>query len=597
MIFFQITGLDLSLNINSRVPPRAGTFCGVLTCDETAGTSQSSGLNTSHSDSDIAFNNISSMSIFKRIPKSSQAFESSRRDFLVASLTSQQPKITRVSNDGKVSGLLETERATLQMDLVKPEDCQSEFSCQVRGLDRDGREVVNTATLLPQPHRIGQHIPDGGQLPVASVNLLASIQQVVMQSVECLKDKVEQWQSDFNSELRNIVGQIGQIQKDLDNRSNSVEKRIDGRLLLLENRIYDKIDRSNNLNQPVQINLEVSSDLADKIRQEVGSGLEKTLKNVSETFEQNFKNASALLQSMATDVDQLKTYGDVNVLALRNQTETLRELTDSDNSFTRRVYNDILASDQSLVDKFGVLETNIQNYFNNTVTELKDYISAEKFESVMRHDAPRSCRMGMGAGVSQNLCPYRLMYNNGESGVPFRFLCDIATEGGGWIVIQRRVSGYTDFNRNWNDYKEGFGSFETDFWLGNEKIHSLTESGTYELRVEVTYGNETKIAHYSEFHVASEHSKYQLKVGSYRGTAGDSLRNNCGMKFTTADSDNDLAGSANCATNYNGGWWFRRCGYSNLNGKWGSGQWRLFWNPWTEGQSASYSEMKIRLLD
>ena len=36
--------------------------------------------------------------------------------------------------------------------------------------------------------------------------------------------------------------------------------------------------------------------------------------------------------------------------------------------------------------------------------------------------------------------------------------CDTMTAGGGWLVIQRRKDGSEDFNRNWVEYEDGFGS-------------------------------------------------------------------------------------------------------------------------------------------
>ena len=48
-----------------------------------------------------------------------------------------------------------------------------------------------------------------------------------------------------------------------------------------------------------------------------------------------------------------------------------------------------------------------------------------------------------------------------------------------WTVIQRRLNGSVDFYRGWNDYKNGFGDLQSEFWLGNEKIHQLTNQGPY----------------------------------------------------------------------------------------------------------------------
>lgn len=58
------------------------------------------------------------------------------------------------------------------------------------------------------------------------------------------------------------------------------------------------------------------------------------------------------------------------------------------------------------------------------------------------------------------------------------------------FVFQRR-DGSVDFNKKWNQYKEGFGYLspddKTEFWLGNEKIHllSVQSSVPYVLRIEM----------------------------------------------------------------------------------------------------------------
>ena len=56
----------------------------------------------------------------------------------------------------------------------------------------------------------------------------------------------------------------------------------------------------------------------------------------------------------------------------------------------------------------------------------------------------------------------------------FKVWCTMLQSGKGFITFQRRQDGSVNFNRNWEDYKNGFGDPNTEYWLGNENIHKLT---------------------------------------------------------------------------------------------------------------------------
>ncbi|EHA99730.1 Tenascin-N [Heterocephalus glaber] len=190
------------------------------------------------------------------------------------------------------------------------------------------------------------------------------------------------------------------------------------------------------------------------------------------------------------------------------------------------------------------------------------------------------------------------IYLNGDVNRPLKVYCDMDTDGGGWIVFQRRNTGQLDFFKRWRSYVEGFGDPMQEFWLGLDKLHNLT-SGTptrYEVRVDLQTSNESAYAVYDLFQVASPKERYKLTVGKYRGTAGDALTYHNGWKFTTFDRDNDIALS-NCALTHHGGWWYKNCHLANPNGKYGETKHSegVNWKPWKGHEfSIPYVELKIR---
>ena len=173
--------------------------------------------------------------------------------------------------------------------------------------------------------------------------------------------------------------------------------------------------------------------------------------------------------------------------------------------------------------------------------------------------------------------------------------CDQTTDGGGWIVIQRRVSPFNvSFNRGWAEYQLGFGNLSSEFWLGNDNIHRLTAAGLRELRIDLkASGALSGFAKYSGFQVASSTDKYRWKMNWLSGDIGESIENSnsvwnqTGMAFSTSDQDNDLFSGGNCAIERKSGWWYAYCGFSDLN--------RFenpFWNSWPH--TVVKTEMKLR---
>ena len=160
----------------------------------------------------------------------------------------------------------------------------------------------------------------------------------------------------------------------------------------------------------------------------------------------------------------------------------------------------------------------------------------------------------------------------------------------GWIIIHQHSGHAFDWNLTWDEYKAGFGSIDGDFWFGLEKVHLLTSSQPYRLRVEMQQ-KVTKLwfsAEYWSFKIGDElNDKYRLNVSGYSGDVGDALQyegawNNRtigmkmhnGMMFSTYDQDNDNS-PVNCAEGRGGGWWFNKCKLCCLTCCWKKHLWKL----------------------
>ncbi|XP_077944949.1 tenascin-like isoform X4 [Gasterosteus aculeatus] len=213
------------------------------------------------------------------------------------------------------------------------------------------------------------------------------------------------------------------------------------------------------------------------------------------------------------------------------------------------------------------------------------------------HRRPKDCAQVLLNGETSS--GLHTVYVGGEQGPPVQVYCDMTTDGGGWMVFLRRQNGKLDFFRNWKNYTVGFGNMNDEFWLGLSNLHKITNSGHYELRVDLRDSGESAYAQYDRFTVAEPKTRYKVSVGSYSGTAGDSMSYHQGRPFSTYDNDNDIA-VTNCALSYKGAFWYKNCHRVNLMGKYGddSHSKGINWFHWKAHEhSIPFAEMKIRPAD
>ncbi|CAG2235157.1 Angiopoietin-related protein 1,Fibrinogen gamma-B chain,Ficolin-1-A,Angiopoietin-1,Fibrinogen C domain-containing protein 1,Ryncolin-1,Tenascin-N,Angiopoietin-related protein 7,Angiopoietin-related protein 6,Ficolin-3,Fibroleukin,Fibrinogen-like protein 1,Ficolin-1,Ficolin-1-B,Fibrinogen beta chain,Angiopoietin-4,Tenascin-R,Ryncolin-2,Techylectin-5B,Fibrinogen C domain-containing protein 1-A,Microfibril-associated glycoprotein 4,Ryncolin-3,Fibrinogen gamma chain,Tenascin-X,Ficolin-2,Fibrinogen alpha chain len=189
---------------------------------------------------------------------------------------------------------------------------------------------------------------------------------------------------------------------------------------------------------------------------------------------------------------------------------------------------------------------------------------------------------------------------------PLDVYCEM-TSSGQWTVFQRRIDGSTDFYRTWQEYKQGFGNVNSEYWLGNDNLHKILSTGNYKLRVDLEdWAGKMRYAEYDTFVVGNEATNYVLTIANYNGTAGDSLTTAQqlsyqpnGYGFSTLGRDNDASPFMNCAEVEHAGWWFNWCTTGNLNGKYYNGgvieSDGIYWEAWKLSQySLRNVSMKIK---
>ena len=167
----------------------------------------------------------------------------------------------------------------------------------------------------------------------------------------------------------------------------------------------------------------------------------------------------------------------------------------------------------------------------------------------------------------------------------FSVYCELEPDRNGWTVFQRRFNGSINFDGDFEEYENGFGDIDGEYWLGLRNILRLTRRDRWTLMVDIeTNAGDKKYAVY-DFKIKFRDSSYNIYVSDYFGTAGNGLQNDLAntKRFYAKDS-------SYCARQY-GAWWHNYSSGSceaNLNSKYHTGM------RWGNFQSLKASQMKIR---
>lgn len=114
----------------------------------------------------------------------------------------------------------------------------------------------------------------------------------------------------------------------------------------------------------------------------------------------------------------------------------------------------------------------------------------------------------------------------------------MATDGGGWTVIQRRdkLEMQENFFRTSEEYAKGYGELTGECQLGLKHIHALTSQSICEARFDLwDFMGSKAYAKYKVFQILDQEHRYALRIAGYSGNAGDSMALHNRMQFSIKD--------------------------------------------------------------
>ncbi|GFN94670.1 tenascin-r [Plakobranchus ocellatus] len=535
----------LRFTLDGTSSTRTRNACSILTCEN---------LNTTQTEK----NRIISLSIFKATQIDPGKPE---QDIPVASITLKQVNISyRLLHGVMVDGVLDSVRAWLRLWLIEEKDCKAQYICEIRMRNSQDHKLTSTYRILQQHAQDPNTTADSTERPSKSLPMLIFLRQLDTK-LAMLDNKVES--------LSSRLGSVGNCSEDNSrNFSNKKEKNS-------EKNFKEEICRHDTMN----------STLAD-IKQYIGKSLDTVVEDLRLDQKQKISTILASIERLQNN-QMNKHVTNATVPVSKNH----QDMTNVSKYFIQLLKKELLVDLRQLKSNMDKISPAILQHIPATLRKTK--ASLFHVEVILKDlFNPKACSKGMASMLPGTPYPYRVIRPSPGSSFSFPYLCDTTTDGGGWIVIQRRMTGNVNFYRDWASYKKGFGSLDDEFWLGNENIYTTTKSGRYELRIDLKYKGRSAYAHYESFWLENERSNYILRLGRYDGTAGDSMNWHKNRVFSTKDRDSTRK---NCPKHYIGAWWYNVCHSSNLNGKWMAYKNKgPRWGSFSGENPVSFSEMKMR---
>ncbi|ALC40378.1 maker623 [Drosophila busckii] len=232
-------------------------------------------------------------------------------------------------------------------------------------------------------------------------------------------------------------------------------------------------------------------------------------------------------EQLQTKITELQTRHEAQQEGLRKSAKLISEkdkrIVDLDKELEARdeAQKETLKETQQLQAKVNELQTKIEesDKLKDSLISEKDKRIADLKEQIQNMNKNKQFEDKLIKFVDRAEASSCLPFGNSNdiqtirvTGIEaFKVPCDSKFAGNGWTVIQRRLDGSVSFDRNWEEYKNGFGDLRGNFWLGLEKLHLITKFHPHELYIQLEdFKNETRYARYSNFIIGNEAQAFEL---------------------------------------------------------------------------------------
>ncbi|XP_041848111.1 angiopoietin-related protein 3-like [Melanotaenia boesemani] len=362
--------------------------------------------------------------------------------------------------------------------------------------------------------------------------------------------------------LANGLLQLGQSMRDFVQRTkgqiNDIFKRLNifdrsfYQLSALANEIKEEEEELKKTTVALKANNEEIKGLSEEISSKMDSILQEKsgLQSKVEGLEEKLGQLSLGLMTtaQAAEINSLRN-------VIHSQEQSIRELLKA-----MKEQSEQLSLQQMKIKALDEqLTANMLPFFSSEVPTLPPYQTPASPSSTM--NLPSDCSELFDRGERAS----GVYAVKPSSSKPFMAFCDMSGDRGE-TVIQRRMNGTMNFNQPWERYENGFGDFQGEFWLGLQKIHSLTSQGNFMLHIQLEDWNQNKFFTLYRFYLDGPESNYTIHLMHLSGNLPDPINNPTGMMFSTKDTDYYNQQDFKCAHRLSGGWWLSACGDTNPNG-------------------------------